>query len=197
MRIGIVSDIHGNIAGLDMALDRMGPVDEIWCPGDAFDQYRFSNEVVGRLRELGARYILGNHEDILLSAAGRGAQNRGYVDQELLAWVRGRPHYIEAAFDDRSILMFHSTPWQPYGEYLYPHSSDLDRLGELPVDIAIYGHTHSQLARRVNGTLVINPGSAGLGQDPRNGRQLSYAVLDTRTMDVTFDDFENPMMARA
>lgn len=53
MRIGIVSDLHGNIHGLDMALDRMGTVDEVWCAGDAFDQDRFSNAVVGRLREIG------------------------------------------------------------------------------------------------------------------------------------------------
>ncbi len=60
MRIGIVSDIHGNINGLDTALERMGSVDQVWCAGDAFDQYRFSNEVVGRLREIRARYILGS-----------------------------------------------------------------------------------------------------------------------------------------
>ncbi len=39
---------------------------------------------------------------------------------------------------------------------------------------------------------MINPGSAGLAQDPRIGRRLSYAVLDTHTRDVRFDDFENP-----
>ena len=50
MRIGIVSDLHGNINGLDLALERMGDVDEVCRPGDAFNQDRFSNEVVARLR---------------------------------------------------------------------------------------------------------------------------------------------------
>ena len=194
MRIGIVSDIHGNIQGLDLAFERMGPVDEVWCAGDAFDQHRFSNEVVGRLQEIGARYILGNHEDILLSPAGSAAQARPGVDADLLEWTRARPHFVEEKIDGHHILMFHSTPWEPYGEYLYPHTPGLTRLGELEADIAIYGHTHTKLAREIDGTLVINPGSAGFGQDPTNGRKLSYAILDTITAEVHFDEFENPTL---
>lgn len=192
MRIGIVSDIHGNINGLDMALGRMGSVDQVWCAGDAFDQYRFSNEVVGRLREIRAHYILGNHEEVLLSPAGIRAQQQANVDRELLEWARARPNKIEATIEGTKLLMFHSTPWPPYSEYLYPHSAELARLGQLDADIAIYGHTHTRLARELEGTLVINPGSTGLAQDPSNGRRLSYAVLDTRTREVRFDDFENP-----
>jgi hypothetical protein len=36
---------------------------------------------------------------------------------------------------------------------------------------------------------VVNPGSAGDGRDPRNGRQLSCAVLDTVTEEVVVHDF--------
>jgi putative phosphoesterase len=196
MQIGIVSDIHGNIAGLDMALERMGAVDEIWCPGDAFNQERFSNEVVGRLREIGAHYILGNHEEILLSPAGRAAQARAGIDQELLEWVRKRPLRVDRKIDGLHVHMFHSTPWEPTGEYLYPHTPALSRLGELEADVAIYGHTHTKLAREIGGTLVVNPGSTGFGQDPSNGRRLSYAVLDTASVQVRFDEFEDPNLPR-
>ncbi len=55
MRLGIVSDIHCNIQGLDEALARMGEIDQLWCAGDSVFQFRWSNEVVARLRELGAR----------------------------------------------------------------------------------------------------------------------------------------------
>jgi hypothetical protein len=37
--------------------------------------------------------------------------------------------------------------------------------------------------------LVVNPGSAGEGRDPCNGRQLSCAVLDTVTEEVVVRDF--------
>lgn len=190
MRVGLVSDIHCNLNGLDDALALMGSVDEVWCAGDAFNQYRFSNEVVARIQEIGARYILGNHEDMLLAPSGERAQNNPNVDQRLLAWVRDRPHFVEAALGGREVLMFHSTPWEPYEEYIYPHSRDLLRLGELNFDIAIYGHTHMQLAREVNGTLIVNPGSAGLGQDPSNGKKLSCAVLETDDRTVAFYNYD-------
>ena len=62
MLLGIVADIHCNVGGLRQALDRMGPVDQLLCAGDAIYQFRFSNEVIELLRERDARYILGNHE---------------------------------------------------------------------------------------------------------------------------------------
>jgi putative phosphoesterase len=184
MRIGIVSDLHGNLRGLDAALAHMGEVGEVWCAGDAFNEYRFSNEVVARLREIGARYVLGNHEEVLLGPGGVRARERADVDARLLAWVGAQPRFIEDRFGALRILMFHSTPWAPYGDYLYPHSPELARLADLDADVAIYGHTHAPLAREVGGTLVINPGSAGLGQGPGDGRPLSYAVFDTETREV-------------
>jgi hypothetical protein len=51
------------------------------------------------------------------------------------------------------------------------------------------------MAERVGRTLVINPGSAGEPRDARNAFRLSYAVLDTATGEVTFDDFPDPTRA--
>jgi len=194
LRIGIVSDIHGNWEGLDTALARMGAVDEVWCAGDAFDQYRFSNEVVARLREIDARYVLGNHEEVLLSPAGERAQARPEVDPGLLEWARRQPRWIESVVDGKRLVMFHATPYAPYSEYVYPHSSALARFGEIDADFVIYGHTHMPLARSINGSLVINPGSAGEGRDAARERRLSCAVLDTRSGEVAFEEFPNPRL---
>ena len=62
---------------------------------------------------------------------------------------------------------------------MLPTGSELQRFGEADADIVLYGHTHQQVVRRVGRALVVNPGSAGDGRDPRNGGQLSCAVLDT------------------
>ncbi len=83
----------------------------------------------------------------------------------------------------------HSTPWEPRGVYVYPHSSLLARFGEADADFVLYGHTHHQLVRRVGRVLVINPGSAGEARDSGNGRQLSCAVLDSETEEVALTDF--------
>ncbi|HEY1433623.1 MAG TPA: metallophosphoesterase, partial [Stellaceae bacterium] len=63
MKIGIVSDLHCNHAGLLRALDILKDVDEVVCLGDSIYEYRFSNEVVRLLRDCGAHTILGNHEE--------------------------------------------------------------------------------------------------------------------------------------
>ena len=192
MRLGILSDIHCNIEALDTALARMGPVDELLCAGDAVYQFRFSNEVVARLRERGARFILGNHEEILLSAAGVRARESPKVDRELLAWTSAHPNTLRTTLDGKTLFMFHATPWEPYRDYLYPSSAELQKLAHLEADFVIYGHTHYQLERRIGDALVINPGSAGEPRDPHNGFQLSYAVLDTIDESVTFDNFPDP-----
>ncbi|MEE9276972.1 MAG: metallophosphoesterase family protein, partial [Dehalococcoidia bacterium] len=126
MRLGILSDIHCNLPALDQALQRMGPVDELLCAGDACYQFRFSNAVAARLKEIGARYVLGNHEDILLSPAGIRAQESPQVDRDLLEWTRAQPHHYRTQVNGKKLLLFHSTPWEPYRDYLYPSSPELN-----------------------------------------------------------------------
>lgn len=177
MRIGIVSDIHCNAAALDRAVEQMGDVDEILCAGDACYQYRFSNEVAERLRQLGGRYVLGNHEEILLSEAGARAQASPTVDHALLEWTRDQPQLLRTEIDGKRLLMFHATPWAPYKDYLFPHDPQLQRLAEEEADFIIYGHTHAPLVTRIGRALIVNPGSAG---EMRGADQvLTYAVLDT------------------
>ena len=87
MKIGIVSDIHCNAAGLERALALMDDVDELICAGDAIYQYRFSNDVVRLLRKGGTRVIQGNHEETLLDRDGVRARASANVDAELLGWL--------------------------------------------------------------------------------------------------------------
>jgi putative phosphoesterase len=192
VRLGIVADVHGNIEALDGAIERMGPVDELLCAGDACYQFRFSNAVAARLRGLGARYVLGNHEEILLSAAGIRAQESAQVNKDLLEWTRAQPSLLRVEVDGKRLLMFHATPWQPNRDYLYPSSPELRQLASEEADFIVYGHAHYQIARRIGRALVINPGSMGEPRDPGNGFQVSYAVLDTQSDEVTIGNFPDP-----
>ena len=163
----------------------MGEIDELLCAGDACYQYRFSNEVAERLRELGGRYVLGNHEEILLSEAGARAQASETVNRELLEWTREQPQIIRCELGGKRLLMFHATPWAPYRDYLFPHDPQLERLAEEEADFIIYGHTHAPLVRRIGRALVINPGSAGEARGVE--RSLTYAVLDTAADAATIE----------
>ncbi|TMJ45611.1 MAG: metallophosphoesterase family protein, partial [Alphaproteobacteria bacterium] len=145
MRVGIVSDLHCNLAGLARALTLMGEVDELICLGDSIWEYRFSNEVVGLLKERGAHTILGNHEEGFLGPHGTRARQAEWIDRSLLCWLAEQPHRLELQLGEKRLLAVHSTPWEPRGAYVYPHSSLLERFGEVDADFVLYGHTHHQL----------------------------------------------------
>jgi len=189
VKIGIVSDVHCNESGLLRALDILGNVDELICLGDSIYEYRFSNEVVRLLRDRGAHTILGNHEEGFLGPQGTRARQSDWIDRSLLQWLAEQPKRLDLTIGGKKLLVVHSTPWEPRGAYVYPHSSLLARFGEADADFILYGHTHHQLIRRVGKVLVINPGSAGEARDPGNGRRLSCAVLDTVTDEVVLTDY--------
>jgi len=171
------------------ALAILGDVDELICLGDSIYEYRFSNEVVRLLRDREAHTILGNHEEGFLGPQGARARQPDWIDRSLVRWLAERPKRLELMIGGKKLLVVHSTPWEPRGAYVYPHSSLLARFGEAEADFVLYGHTHHQLVRRVGHVLVINPGSAGEARDTSNGRQLSCAVLDTATEEVGMTDF--------
>ena len=136
MKIGIVSDIHCNAIGLQLALDAMGDVDEVLCLGDAIYEYQFSNDVVRLLRDRGAHIIQGNHEEVFLSSAGSRARERPGLDPDLIAFLAEQPLRKELLVGGKKLLMVHSTPWEPRGEYVHPHSTKLARPAATGADVA-------------------------------------------------------------
>ena len=192
MRIGIVSDLHCNAAGLRGALDLMGDVDELFCAGDIVFEYRFGNEVIELLRERGARAILGNHDTVLLGPHGARARAAPHVMRENVDWLAAQPLTLDIELAGKRVQMFHGNPFEPHNDYLYPGNASLARLAQIDADYVLLGHTHMQFAERIGRPLVINPGSAGDGRDHRNNRALSYAVLDLVSGEAHFEDYEDP-----
>jgi putative phosphoesterase len=192
LKLGIVSDVHCNAAGLRRALDLMGDVDELICLGDSIWEYRFSNEVAQLLRERRAHTILGNHEEGFFGPLGARARARPGSDPDLLDWLESRPHRIDIDCGGKRVLLVHSTPWEPRGAYILPDDALLARFSEADADFVLYGHTHRQVVKRFGRVLVVNPGSAGDARDHSNGRLLSCAVLDTVSEEARIIDFPDP-----
>lgn len=192
MKLGIVSDIHCNAAGLRTALALMGDVDRLICLGDSIWEYRFSNEVAEILREREAHTILGNHEECFFGPLGERARARPDNDRALMEWLEAQPHRASLDCGGKRVLLVHSTPWEPRGAYIHPESPLLARFAEADADFVLYGHTHRQVAKRFGRVLVVNPGSTGDARDHGNGRQLSCAVLDTASEEVRILDFADP-----
>jgi putative phosphoesterase len=192
VRLGIVSDLHCNAAGLAAALGHMGDVDELWCAGDIVNQSSFSNEIVELLRARGARCVLGNHDSMLLSAQGERARSAAHVQVELVDHLAGLPHAVALEVDGKRLLMTHATPFPPHSEYVWPHSKELQRMRELDVDYLILGHTHQPMAVQVGSVLVVNPGSTGQPTNQGDGPRLAYATLDVSSGEVCLESFACP-----
>lgn len=191
MRIGVVSDIHCNEAGLRAGLDLMGSVDALLCLGDAIYEFRFSNEVVALLRDSGATTIQGNHETSFFGPQGERARARPGIDPDLSQWLRSRPERAELDLAGKRLLLVHSTPWAP-GEYVFPGDPRLRHFADVDADYVLYGHTHAQLVERVGAVTIVNPGSAGEARNHRNGSLLSCAVIDLAADEVRVIEYPDP-----
>lgn len=192
MKLGIISDVHGNAASLERALELMPDVDEVLCAGDLVSSFRFSNEVVARLREIGARVVLGNHDLDVLAPHGERVRASAATDPTLLRWLAEQPERLDTQINGRRVTMFHAVPEPPYG-YVYAETPRMQQWSGLGADFVIYGHTHRALLHRVDDTLVINPGSAGQPRDARNGFRSSFAVLDTQSGEALIQTYDDPV----
>src|ERR687887_395640 len=76
MRIAVISDIHGNCAGLEAVLAdlRLYPTDRVVCLGDAIQGGAQPAETVARLRELACPVVMGNADAWLLTGQETGTE---------------------------------------------------------------------------------------------------------------------------
>ena len=185
VRIGIVSDIHCNAEGLRTALDTMGEIDALLCPGDLIYAFQYSREVVAILRERRAQVVLGNHELAFLS---NGLAEKE-PDREGIEYLRSLPLSLDLKLDGRRIVMVHASPFEPEHQYLYDNGFDLAAFRETGADYLVVGHTHALQDQKRGRTRLINPGSAGEPRPLRGELLLSCAVLDTVRDEVEFISF--------
>ena len=65
MRVGIISDIHGNLQALDVVLEDIGRrgLDAVYCLGDLVGYAPFPNQVIKRIRAAEMPTIMGNYDE--------------------------------------------------------------------------------------------------------------------------------------
>ena len=178
MKIGIVSDIHAQPQALRRTLEDMPSVDMVLCAGDVISDYRFCAETVDILRRAQVHCIQGNHETGFF-----GGCNPDYLRKcqrefapELLDFLALAPLSLKFEAAGARVLMVHASPWEPFDEYIYPHTPQLARFAQLPYDFVIFGHTHVSMVHQAVGVTVINPGSCSQPRD--QDRRGAYAILD-------------------
>ena len=177
MRVGLISDVHGNVLALDAVLAELGRdrVDSLVCLGDIAvgPQPRESLE---RVRELGCPVIVGNWDAAFLGEMPPADTETAVIVNEIHAWwgeqlTDGDRDYLrtfvptfELDIDATPALCFHGSP-RSYDDQIFATTAERELDPMFPVErrpLLVGGHTHVQMARRWGRSLVVNPGSVGL-----------------------------------
>jgi putative phosphoesterase len=186
MRIGVVSDVHGNLPALEAVLDDVPEVDALVNAGDVVGYNPWPAECLDEIREREIPSVMGNHDRAVASETGfrfnsmaaAGVRHaREHLNDDQLAWLAELPDE-RTCFDGR-VKLVHGHPDDP-DRYTYPEDFSPRLLGD--EDVLVMGHTHVQHVERYAEGTVLNPGSVGQPRD--RDPDAAYAVLDLDAMTV-------------
>lgn len=195
MRIAIVSDIHGNLVGLDACLadlQAQGGADVIVAAGDFCMDGPKPKKVLQRLQEVGAQCLRGNTERFICATDASEITALDEVEKKQIVWTREQlgekwiawlcalPFSLRFGDAENELLVVHANPYSD-DEHLWPDADDatLERLiGDEKAAVIAFGHLHLPYVRAWRGRLLVNVASAGLPKDgdPRAG----YAIFTER-----------------
>jgi predicted phosphodiesterase len=179
-KIGIVSDIHGDIVSLDLALGhlrRMG-CSPILCAGDLLDIEPFGEEVVQRIKTEGVVCIRGNHERWALEGRRRRPDLRRSapsiveaadlftggteLSRDALAYLATLPSSWSAELAGVRVAMWHARPGSDMEGIRAEATGPTLRcrlLDSAGADVLIVGHTHDAFSLVAGKGLIVNPGA--------------------------------------
>jgi predicted phosphodiesterase len=190
MRVAIVSDVHGNLRGLDACLAdlaKQGGADRIVGAGDLCLDGPRPRQVLERLVAVGAACIKGNTDRYIAEDTGEGDEltavrwQREELGSEWIAWLAALPFSLTIGEGRDALLVVHANPKED-DEQIWPDADDaiLERIteGVEPRTIA-FGHLHLPYARVWRDRLFVNVASAGLPKD--GDARAGYAILTQRS----------------
>jgi predicted phosphodiesterase len=183
MKIALISDIHGNMTALNAVLQdiRQQKVDEIICLGDVATIGPQPKEVLARLRQLNFTCILGNHEEAMLDPDSALDYQIApplipalhwcleELQDEDLRYLSTFKNSYECKLDrEFTLLCYHGSPRSTTDVILSttPAAECSRMLGDSNSALLAGGHTHIQMMRRHESSVLVNPGSVG-GAFPR------------------------------
>lgn len=180
MKIGVVSDIHGNLAALDAVLSNLDTVDKIICCGDIVGYGPQPKECVEAIRDVAEVVVQGNHDKYVsnpthynnpvVSDGLRHAQNE--LAHPQIRWLQS----LQITQEVDNYMITHSHPVE-LEKRINPEELSRPPSFTYGYDGLLFGHTHKQHDVIKDGVHIVNPGSVG---QPRDGdNRAAYAIVDT------------------
>jgi putative phosphoesterase len=180
LKIGLISDVHGNYSALKKVICELKKykVEQIYCIGDVAGYYPQINECCELLREHNIQSVMGNHDWYLVSGSGcprsKSANDcidfqRKIITTDNMSWISNFKTIIKID----KLIMFHGGFQNPIDEYLKP---SLDYFENNENQYFVTGHTHKQLLKEYKDKVYCNPGSVGQPRD--NDNRAAFAIFD-------------------
>lgn len=206
MRIGVVSDIHSNLAALEAVLAAIQPIDQLWVLGDIVGYGPCPNEVVALLNAQPKHLAVGGNHDYAVvgkigleefnTFAGMAAQwTRTQLTDETREYLEAlQPLLVSGEF-----TLAHGSPRDPVWEYLLSIPTASGSFDHFTGPYCLVGHTHvpAIFERAPDGTVeghrvvgeakvslvrpgwrfILNPGSVGQPRD--DDPRAACLLIDT------------------
>ncbi len=188
MKIVVISDIHSNLDAFEAVITQLPKYDDLFCLGDLVGYGPQPNEVVERLQQLNPTAVLmGNHDCAVVTRDTEGFSSHAAeaVDWTIRQLKQKNRDYLATLHpsarverNGASLALFHGSPRDPLGEYIFPGIPDtLARklIQKATAKIVLLGHTHMPMVYSFEEGMLGNPGSVG---QPRDGDpRASFGLL--------------------
>lgn len=174
MRLGVIADIHGNVAALEAVLAalRHRGVAQVVNLGDLVSGPLWPAETLALLRDAGIASLRGNH-DRWVAEGGGGASDlfaRDALTAGDCAALGALPMHLRPL---PGVLAFHARPADDDAYLLEdvargrmvpaPVADVAARLGPTAETLILCAHSHQAAIRQLpDGRVVVNPGSVGM-----------------------------------
>ncbi|MEG2724438.1 MAG: metallophosphoesterase family protein [Kiritimatiellia bacterium] len=151
-RYAIISDVHANIEALDAVIAdaKAQSVDDFVCLGDVVGYNASPSDCIQRIRSLGCKTVMGNHDfycsdaavnldDFQPHAASVIEWTRRNISEEESRWL----HQLPLTATVMGFTMVHSTLDNPASfRYAFDPMDAADSFQEQHTRVCFHGHTH-------------------------------------------------------
>jgi len=188
-RIGLISDIHGNLPALDAVLADIEhrKITRIICLGDLVGKGPDSDRAVDICATRCEAVIQGNWDDSMVTVPHPGPTFRWHQERlgpDRLGYLASLPVCVDLSLSGHQVRLVHASPRGVYHriyqtdpiEKLESMFENTEFTGyELTPDIVGYGDIHTAFIRSWRYKMLFNAGSVG---NPLDMPLACYAVLE-------------------
>lgn len=183
MKIGIISDIHGNLPALKVILDKFEKeeCDSIYCLGDTIAIGPFSKECIELLLTLSnIKFVMGNHEEYFVKGISEvTSESMSEGEKQHQIWIASSlndeiketlckfPYLIEETIEGTNVAFMHyalnnkenNKTFKSIEKNVTKDSVD-NLFKEVDADVIFFGHEHNA-SNIIGKKHYINVGSSG------------------------------------